>query len=127
MNDIDPLKDLPAEKPSRPSRASRDTSRPRLPGVRWIGTSTLSHTGPQAAILQHAVARDVLEAVYKKLPPGARQNLLVAKKWRVWGVLATPDWITIHGRGNKPPKPTAETPRRGEEKADPLSVSAPRR
>lgn len=94
---IDPLQ-LAAEKPSRAPRP------PALPGVRWIGTSTLSHTGPQAAILQHAVARDVLDAVYKKLPPGARQNLLVAKRWKVWGVLATADWLVVNARGNKPPK-----------------------
>lgn len=79
-------------------------NRPALPGVRWIGNNTLAHHGPQAAIITHAVARDVLDAAYKKLPPGARQNLLVAKRWNVWGVLATEDWITVNGRGNKPPK-----------------------
>lgn len=76
---------------------------PALPGVRWLGTATLAHHGPQAAIIAHPVARDVLDAAYKKLPPGARQNLLVAKRWGVWGVLATEDWITANGRGPKPP------------------------
>lgn len=96
----DPL-ELEAEKPTR----TRGIKPPVLPGVTWHGSASLTHHGPQAAILQHAVARDVLDAVYKKLPPGARHNPLVAKRWKVWGVLATPDWVTIHGRGNKPPKP----------------------
>lgn len=99
IDKADPL-ELEAEKPAR----SRAPKPPALPGVRWIGTSTLSHTGPQAAILTNPVTRDVLDATYKKLPPGARQNLLVAKRWRVWGVLATEDWVTVHGRGNQPPK-----------------------
>lgn len=96
----DPLQLLPVEKLARASRAPKP---PALPGVRWIGTSTLSHVGPQAAIVQHAVTRDVLDAIYKRLPPGARQNLLLAKRWRLWGVLATEDWAITHARLAKPP------------------------
>lgn len=72
--------------------------------VVFLGAPTPAHHGPQAALIQSALAQDALRAVYKKLPPGARQNMLLAKRWSLWAVLATEDWALIHGRRTKAPR-----------------------
>ena len=76
---------------------------PKIPGVRFLGVQTLAHHGPQAALLLRPLARDVIDAVYKQLPRGARQNLLLAKRWNLYGVLATEEWAHEHARLDRPP------------------------
>ena len=71
--------------------------------VRFLGKPTIAHRGPMAAIISSAVAQDVLRAVYKQIPPGSRQNMLLAKRWNVWAVLATEEWARVHARLTKPP------------------------
>ena len=73
--------------------------------VVYLGAPTYAHHGPQAAIIQCALAQDALRKVYKKLPPGARQNMLLAKRWGLWAVLATEEWAYENGRRTKAPQP----------------------
>lgn len=76
----------------------------KLPGCRFVGLATPNNRGGQAAILQNPVARDVIEAAYALLPSGARMNIMLAKRWKVWGVLATEDWCLLHARRLNAPK-----------------------
>lgn len=77
---------------------------PKLPGVRFLGSPTYAHHGPQAALLRHPVASDVLQAAYKRLPPEARQNMALAKRWGHFAVLATEKWAHACSRMVKPPR-----------------------
>lgn len=76
---------------------------PKIPGVRFLGVQTLAHYAPQAALLLRPLARDVIDAVYKYLPRGARQNMLLSRRWNLYGVLATEEWAQEHARLNRPP------------------------
>ncbi len=74
----------------------------------YLGSPTYAHHGPQAALIQCALAQDALRKVYEKLPPGARQNMLLAKRWGLWAVLATEEWAYENGRRTKAPAADAE-------------------
>lgn len=50
-----------------------------------------------AAYVREAMSRDDLDAVYRKLVPAARQQIRLARKWKLWGVLASDDWAAEFG------------------------------
>lgn len=78
-------------------------------GIDYLGKPNYAHHGPQAAIVHKPLAPDARDAVIKKLPPAAKNHILVAKRWKVWGVYATEDWIAIYGRRNTPPRKSEVT------------------
>lgn len=58
---------------------------------------------PVAAIIPTAIDRTELEATYKKLPGEARLQIGLARKWRVWAVLAPDWWAKEHADKPKAP------------------------
>lgn len=73
------------------------------PGIQWCGKSVHANCLARAAIIRRPLASDALAAVYKQLPPEARQQMLLSKRWNVWAVLADDDWSKDHGRADKAP------------------------
>lgn len=71
--------------------------------VVFLGKPNFAHHGPQAAIVHAPLASDARDAVIKKLPPAARNQIKTANRWKVWAVYATDDWITVNGRRPTPP------------------------
>lgn len=81
----------------------------KVPGlVTYYGAPTYAHHGPQAAVVHSPLTPADRDAVIKKLPHAVRNQLRLAKNWKVWAVYATDDWVTIHGRRHTPP-PVSKT------------------
>ena len=53
---------------------------------------------PAAALIRAPLLPEHRDAVYARLPQGARHWPLLAKKWKVWAVLAIDEWVFEHQR-----------------------------
>jgi hypothetical protein len=61
------------------------------PQVRYITATDHIASSVTAAIIKAKADKPELDAAYKKLPEEARLQVGLARKWKVWAVLA-PDW-----------------------------------
>lgn len=74
--------------------------KPKILGVRFVGYCP--STGKfSAALIDHAIARDSLQRVYSRVNPDARQQMLLAKRRGLWGVIASDIWADAQ-RGGAP-------------------------
>lgn len=64
-----------------------------------------SHSGkPEAALVPAPLLPADRDTVFKKLAPLARHHPLLAKRWKLWGVLCTDDWAMRHAAASRPPR-----------------------
>jgi hypothetical protein len=85
------------------------TVEPALARVTFHGYDSHSCRS-EAAILPAPLPPAGRDAVFKKLAPQARHHPLLAKRWKLWGVLCTDDWAMRHAASARPPRPAPAKP-----------------
>jgi hypothetical protein len=76
-------------------------------GVKLLGWDSI-HQKHVAALVGEVLIPKHLSTVYKLLVPDARQQIRLARKWDLWGVLATDAWASAFGAQATPPNQKAK-------------------